>query len=133
MSTRPPFTIEAFESGSIDAEAFDHEAHIYMAWLYLGRFGLAEAIARITAALKRLTAALGATDKYHETISWFFMIVVAERRDAPGGDEWETFRANNPDLLVNSKTLLKRYYGDTDLATEKARRIFLLPQGASTI
>jgi hypothetical protein len=34
------FTIDAFERGEIDPEAFDHEAHVYMAWLYLERFAL---------------------------------------------------------------------------------------------
>ena len=29
----PELSIEAFESGSIDAEAFDHESHVYIAWL----------------------------------------------------------------------------------------------------
>ena len=129
----PNFTIEQLEDGSIDVAAFNHEAHVYIAWRYLERLPLADAIARLTRALKRLTASLGVPDKYHETISWFFMIVVAERRQQPGGDDWESFRANNRDLLSDSKTLLSKYYDDAVLQTEQARRSFLLPQGASTI
>jgi hypothetical protein len=39
----PDFTIDAFERGEIDPEAFDHEAHVHMAWLYLERFPLPDA------------------------------------------------------------------------------------------
>jgi hypothetical protein len=28
----PQFTVESFEAGEIDADAFDHDAHIYVAW-----------------------------------------------------------------------------------------------------
>ena len=34
-------TIDRFESGAIDPAVFDHEAHIYVAWLYVQRFGAA--------------------------------------------------------------------------------------------
>ena len=39
MSTinAPQWTIEAMEAGTIDPDAFDHEAHIHVAWLYLER------------------------------------------------------------------------------------------------
>ena len=30
-------SVVGFESGRIDIDAFDHEAHVYVAWLYLGR------------------------------------------------------------------------------------------------
>ena len=134
----PPYTIEALERGDIDVVGFDHEAHVYVAWLYLERYPLTKAIERFTRALKRLTAALGVADKYHETISWFFMIVVAERRHEPGGSDWQRFRADNGDLLANSSALLERYYAKSVLASEKARKLFVLPshnpaQGTSTI
>jgi hypothetical protein len=43
-AARSELSIEALESGSIAAEAFDHESHVYVAWLYLERYSVSEAI-----------------------------------------------------------------------------------------
>jgi hypothetical protein len=119
-------SVEAFERGQVDAAAFDHEAHVYAAWLYTGRFALPEAIERFTAALRRLTVNFGAPEKYHETISWFFLLLIAERRHDSGND-WTAFRRRNDDLFEPSRHILERYYRAETLAGEKARRSFVLP------
>lgn len=119
--------IAAFESGDIDGARFDHAAHIHIAWCYLQRYGLAEAIARFTAALKRLTRRLGAEAKYHETVSWFFIVLLADRMaDAPAAD-WDTFRHGNPDLFLYPRALLRRHYSDECLSSARARDRFVLP------
>jgi hypothetical protein len=122
----PDLSIEAFEAGAIDAGAFDHEAHVYVAWLYLERYALAKAIGRFTSALRRLTQQLGVPDKYHETISWFFLLVIAERREARPGD-WAAFRQANEDLFGTASGILRRYYSDAVLFSERARCRFVLP------
>lgn len=119
-------SIEAFEEGDVDAADFDHAAHVYVAWLYVGRFSLAEAILRFTAALRRLTLSVGAAEKYHETISWFFLLQIAERRHE-SGDDWRVFRRANDDLFEEHGRLLERYYRAETLASERARRSFVLP------
>ena len=86
-STERMLDIHAFEAGHIDPADFDHAAHVYVAWLYLQQTSLAEAIARFTAALRQLTARAGADARYHETITWFFLIVIAERCAATPGAE----------------------------------------------
>ena len=119
--------VAAFESGEIDGARFDHAAHVHVAWCYLERYGLAEAIARFTAGLQALTRRLGAEARYHETVSWFFMVVLDDRRaDSPGAD-WETFREQNPDLFVDARALLRRHYSDDCLASARARSRFVLP------
>lgn len=118
-------TIENFERAAIDPEQFNHEAHIYMAWAYLDRYPVAEAIGRFTDALKRLTAELGVPGKYHETITWFYLLLIAERRGAE--QSWAEFRAANPDLFDHSDNVLARYYRSATLASERARRSFVLP------
>jgi hypothetical protein len=37
--TRDQLTIARFEAGDIDPALFDHEAHIYVAWQYIGNYG----------------------------------------------------------------------------------------------
>ncbi len=118
-------TIERFESGDIEADLFDHEAHVYVAWLFIREFDLAGAVSRFESGLRRLTAKLGAPDKYHATITWFFMLLIAER--AREDEAWPAFRARNPDLISQSNTTLDRYYSRARLFSETARNQFLLP------
>ena len=120
-------SIEAFESGSIDADAFDHESHVYIAWLYLERYSVSEAIARFTAAIKRLTESLGQADKYHETITWFFMLLIAERRSLTGACDWLQFRRCNEDVCASPGAILNQYYSRDVLASVQARQSFMLP------
>lgn len=119
--------IDAFESGAIDPARFDHAAHLHVAWCYLGRYPLAEAIARFTGALRAFTVAVGAAAKYHETVSWFFMVIVAERRASAQTADWEAFRRDNADLFGDARALLRRYYSDECLASPAARSRFVLP------
>lgn len=118
-------TIDRFERGDIDAEDFDHEAHLYVAWLYLERYPVVDAIAKFSAALRSLTERLGVPDKYHATVTWFYLLLIAERRD-PGVD-WAGFCARNPDLFDRSKNVLARYYRADTLASGRARARFVLP------
>ena len=90
-------TIEQFEAGDIDTTTFDHEAHIYVAWQYIGAYARNDAIARFDAALQRLTEKIGATAKYNAMITWLFLLLIAER--AREGEDWSAFRTRNSDLF----------------------------------
>ena len=79
MGTHTEYTIEKFEAGDINPARFDHEAHIYVGWLYMTTYERAEAIARFDAALRRLTAKVGATNKYNAMITWLFLLLIAAR------------------------------------------------------
>lgn len=124
------FDVDAFERGEIDPLRFDHAAHVHLAWCYLERFPLPEALRKFDAALQRLTAQLGVPGKYHATITWFFLLLIAERRGAEGKTEpeadWVQFRQRNPDLF-DSRGLLERYYRPQTLVSGRARRSFVLP------
>jgi hypothetical protein len=91
------YTIEKFEAGDIDPARFDHEAHIFVGWLYITTYDRADAIARFDAALRRLTEKIGAADKYNAMITWLFLLLIDER--AGEGENWSTFRARNTDLF----------------------------------
>ena len=91
------FTVESFEAGAIDPDRFDHEAHIYVAWLYLKTFECDEAIQRFDAALRRLTRKIGAASKYNAMITWLFLKLIAERSHED--ESWLDFRARNTDLF----------------------------------
>jgi len=125
--SQPELSIDDLEQSRIEGGSFDHEAHVYLAWLYLDRYPVTEAIDRFTSALKRLTAKLGVPGKYHETISWFYMLIIAQRRVGNAGNDWPNFLEKNPDLLSRDANVLNRYYSKETLATDAARRSFVLP------
>lgn len=106
------WSIAMFEAGDIDPEQFTHEAHVHVGWLYVREFGVSEAISRFDAALRQLVTKLGAVDKYHATLTWFFLLLIAERID--GDEPWQLFKNRNMDLLA-SKKILSRFYQITDL------------------
>ncbi len=126
-SDRPDLTLDAFEALDVDPARFDHEAHVYVAWQYLERFELDAAIGRFTSTLRRLTRKLGVPDKYHATISWFYLLLIAERRSQGERGDWLSFRSSNADLLAPGGQLLHRYYSRERLDSEAARRQFVLP------
>ncbi len=129
MSAAPvrDITIEAFETGRINADSFNHEAHVYLAWLYLEKLPVLDALQRYSDGLIRLTRQLGIPGKYHETITCFYLFVIAERRDASPGD-WADFRRQNDDLLARGDaSVLYRFYSREALASERARKTFVLP------
>ena len=96
-AVRKTLTIERFEASAIDPACFDHEAHVYVGWLYVMAYAQDEAIARFDAALQRLTEKIGATAKYNAMITWLFLKLIAER--ARTGEDWPAFRTRNTDLL----------------------------------
>jgi hypothetical protein len=120
-------SIENFETGNVDVDAFDHEAHVYIAWLYLKTFPRAQAADRFCAALRRLTERAGAPAKYHETISRFFLGLIARRRDTSGAADWPAFHRENDDLCKGAAGLLQRHYSPELLSSVRARTSFVMP------
>lgn len=126
----PELSIQRFESGDISPDCFNHEAHVYVGWLYTREYPLAEALAKFDAALKRLVKKVGAEGKYHTTLTWFFLLLIAER--AKEDEPWHVFTHRNRDLICDSKTLLSRYYSDEFLFSQNAREHFVLPNKFAT-
>ncbi len=122
---RPDLTIADFEAGNIDPEQFNHQGHIYVAWLYIRQYGTLDAITRFDAALRRLTLQLGIPGKYHATITWFFLLLIGERFEERDG--WHSFCGKNADLVTDNKTTLGRYYSEDLLFSKIARERFVLP------
>ena len=117
----------AFEDATLEPGGFDHEAHILVGWRYLQEYSLAAAINRFTAAIKRLTLKLGVSSKYHETITWFYLIKIAERCSDDDAADWQSFKNANPDLFAWNPSLIDKYYSKVLLSSDTARRMFVLP------
>ncbi|HEX9945573.1 MAG TPA: hypothetical protein VGG03_26470 [Thermoanaerobaculia bacterium] len=120
--------VQRFEDCTLPNSAFHHRDHVRLAWLYLRRYPALEALARFAGGLKRFAAANGRAGLYHETITWAYLFLIHERMaEADAGETWEEFVAQNADLLAWNPSILDRYYERETLFSERARRIFLLP------
>lgn len=105
--------------------SLDHRAHVRLAWDAVRRGGLSAAIAEVPATLRALTAAVDRPEKYHETLTVGFVLLVAERFVAD--EDFETFWARNPDLGPDA---LARWWRPDTLASARARARFVMPDRA---
>lgn len=118
--------VKRFEECSL--EEFHHPDHVRLAWLYLRRFPTEEALSRFSRGLRRFAASKGASGKYHETITWAYLLLIRQRmEESVRGHDWEGFRQLNPDLLNWQPSVLERFYRAETLASDLARRVFVLP------
>jgi len=120
--------LERFESCSLDKEDFHHKDHVRLAWIYLSRFPVLEALSRFSEGLKRFAHSLGKEGLYHETITWSYLLLIRERiARAQDEESWEEFARANSDILDWRESVLKLYYRDETLKSDLARRVFVLP------
>ncbi len=114
------------ERGDVPPAAFDHRAHLRLALAYLDESAsLDEATGRMGAALRRFAAAAGKPEKYHETLTAFWMARLAASRDTPPRARLDALLRRDPALL--DKDLPLAYYSRRRLFSARARRDRLSP------
>lgn len=120
--------IALFEAGAAPPEGFHHAHHVRVAWWYLRQSDLPSGLIRFSGGLRRFAAANGKPDLFHETITTAFVLLIQERLcDGARDLDWDAFAAANPDLLAWRPSILDRYYRPETLASERARRGFVMP------
>ena len=119
--------IRRLEACEIRNEDFRHRDHVRMAWNYLHAFPLAAAIGRYSAALRNFATSNGHPERYHETLTWAYLLVVNERMVEHPRSSWDDFASANPDLFVWPDGVLSRYYRAETLASQRARVGFVMP------
>ena len=77
-------------------------------------------------------SANGKPDRYHETITWAFLLLIRERvarwcQQSGRQPGWDEFARDNSDLLAWKGNILRQYYRDETLASELAKRTFVFP------
>ena len=85
------------------------------------------ALDKFATALKRFAAARGKSGLYNETITHSYFFLIRERMARDPKSTWEEFAGRNPDLLVWKGGILARYYRESTLQSELARRVFVFP------
>lgn len=118
---------DRFVDTSLPAEQFHHRQHVHVAWLFVRKHGMPGALAEFSSAIKRFAIAKGANGLYHETITWAFLLLISDRQARRPSESWEAFAQGNADLLTWKPSILEKYYSKELLASELAKKSFLMP------
>jgi hypothetical protein len=120
--------IDQFENCTLPGECFHHREHVRVAFLYLTRYSVLDALQVFSKTLRRFAEARGKPQLYHETITWAYVFLIRERMARNGKNQsWDEFSSSNPDLLVWKDGILTRYYRPETLTSNLARAVFVLP------
>jgi hypothetical protein len=101
--------LAAFESSALPNAAFRHADHLRVAWLCLRGEGPEAGGERFVGGLRRFAAAHGVPQLYHETLTRFWLRLVAHVMEAAGApDRFDAVVARYPRLL--DKTLPRHHW-----------------------
>ena len=122
--------LQALEACALPENEFTHAAHVRAAYLYLREHDFAAALARMAGTIRRYATHLGKPDRYHETITVAYVALIRQHIYENGdGGGWQGFAAANPELF--ERGLLLRFFPRSQLESEEARRIFVLPRAGA--
>jgi hypothetical protein len=126
--TEPCADLERFMRGELDAASFAHRDHLRMGYEMLRRYDFPETLLYYSRALRTMTTRVGRPQLFHQTLTVAFLSLIAERTDSAHYPDFDAFAQANPDLL--DKSALASCYPSQRLATDTARRTFVLPMPA---
>src|SRR5438477_3906205 len=116
----------ALERGEIANENFHHLSHLHVAWVYLAESSsVGEAAAKMRDTLQKFAASAGKPEKYHETITVFWIQLLHHIRAMNIGRSLEEIVQANPPLLEKHFPL--EYYSRETLFSDRARTIWVEP------
>ena len=130
--------VSAFEACSFHPSEFRHYQHLTVALWYVWHLPLDEATAKMTTGIRRLAETYGKMG-YHETITLFWLRIVANFVAEHRGKDALTARANALIERCNDKDLIQQFYSAELLATDKAKAewvepdLKVLPEVPSTV
>jgi hypothetical protein len=119
--------VDRLERGEIPCDSFHHLDHVHLAFTYLSRHPVLEALQKFVDAISTFAASCGKPDRYNETITFAYFFLIRERMAHSRASSWEAFRDENSDLLTWKGGILGRYYSEETLKSDLARSVFLFP------
>jgi len=118
--------MRALERGEIANAGFHHASHLHVAWVYLSESSsVNEAAGKMRSTLRRFATSAGKPEKYHETITLFWVHFLSRARAKIGRESLEEIVHANPRLLEKNFPLT--YYSRERLFSETARTSWVEP------
>jgi hypothetical protein len=100
---------------------FGHREHLELTWTFLRRYETTRAASEITAGLRRVAEAHGQPERYHETITRFWIRMIDHAsRCTPTAETFEQLLQARPFLL--EKDLIERHWTSTTLFSNPEAR-----------
>lgn len=122
--------LQAFEACTLPPQEFSHRRHLQLGWAYLRRYGFPEGALRFRERLKAYVAAVGAAGKYHETVTWAYLVLMNEEMTlrSSASESFDEMVERRPDLLDHREGAIAQCYTQAQLEASEARRVFMLPR-----
>jgi hypothetical protein len=103
-----------------------HASHLHVAWVYLTESSsVQQAAKKMRNTLRRFAAAAGKPEKYHETITLFWVHLLSRAQAASRAERLEDVVHANPQLLEKNFPLA--YYSTERLFSDEARTSWVEP------
>jgi len=115
----------AFEAGKIANQDFHHRDHLRLAWIQIRRLGVERASDTVAGAIRRFAAHHGHADRYHETLTRFWVRVVGTGITRHPMLSFDDLVAAEPHLL--DKTLPYRHWSRERMGSDEAKRQWTEP------
>jgi hypothetical protein len=116
----------ALERGEIPNEDFHHASHLHVAWVYLAESSsVQQAANKMGETLRRFATAAGKPQKYHETITLFWVHFLAGVQAVSPAKGLQEVVYANPQLLEKNFPLV--YYSAERLFSDEARVSWMEP------
>ncbi|WP_223668986.1 N-formylglutamate deformylase [Kangiella shandongensis] len=110
-----------FQTQQVSADEFNHLAHLKVAWYYICRKSITDAREKFHKDLIELTSALGAEEKYHRTLTDFFLDYLYQVKWYFNTESWAVVEEKCPLLIHDAKKLVSYYYSDKVIESDLAR------------
>jgi len=118
--------VQAFLSGSLANAQFHHRDHLRLAWVLIRLTGEEQATTRITNGIRYFATMHGQAEKYHETMTRFWVRIVGHAVAArPNIATFEDFLTAFPMLLA--KDLPYRHWRRETMLSPDARAQWVEP------
>lgn len=117
--------LAGFLRGERDLAGFTHREHVRMAYELLRREEFAAAVLRYAHALRVMLARAGRPEAFNLTVTMVFLALIAEGLEHAPAADFDGFAREHPELF--DRSLVSRWYRPERLASQAARRAFLMP------
>jgi hypothetical protein len=117
--------VAAFEVGQIANQSFHHRDHLRLAWIQIRPLGMERASESVAVAIQQFAAHHGQANRYHETMTRFWLRAVALGIDHHPDLPFEGLLAAESHLL--DKNLPFLHWSQERMGSEEARRRWVEP------